>query len=267
MLEVQDAKPLNVQKNKYGDLYFKNDEFFCKINNSGAIHEDYIIYAPKCDFETYMYTWKNKTLANYLRTSIQFYGHLHPDCTHIVISDRLSISCGRNINVGLSDGCAQYFYLSNFTLPFFKQTWLVRYMNAVESHNQTLDLSILDEKHDIYWIMLKSHFYDNHKMLCDKYADKCNSTLHDFFKTFSKRSRFRDSLPWMPGFIHHILKPIWKEYNIPIYPNKPNMYESLHVEEVEIDYYNECPHFESSKDEIVIRNSIIATTILGFEDL
>lgn len=278
MLEVQGAKPLIVQKSKYNDLYFRNDEFFCIIRKSGIIQEDNIIYAPKCDFETYMFTWKNKTLARYLRTCIQFFGFLHPECKTIEICDKLSIRCGRSMNIESLDGCAQYFYLSNFTLPFFKQTWFVRYMNAVEKEKTfgygKLDVSELDKKYTLGWIMGRSYVMNSNLyfMLHDKYTNICNASasIHEFFKTFTKRSRFMHCLPWLPGFIKNEMNPVYKDYIIPVYPTNTemqSMYESIHVEEVEIDYYDECPHFEDTKNEIVIRNSIIATMLFSMEDV
>jgi hypothetical protein len=276
MLEVQGAKPLNVQCDKFKGYYFKNDEFHCRIYD-GKVRN--LIYLPKCDFETYMFTWKNQTLARYFRACIQFYGYKHPEKKCICIEDKLSVDCGRTTNLwDEPNGGAQYMYLTNFTTAFFKQSWFVRYMNAelilrdYEKDNKdklcTLDEVIKPGTSSALQVMSRSFIYLHD--IAEKYETifKSCTSVYDFFKCFTKRSRFKDGVPWIAGYIHHQIRPFYKYYKIPIHPihQTSSFYDSVIVEQTE--YFDEYAFasFEGTADEIVIQNEIVSTMHFSAED-
>lgn len=271
MLKVQGAKSLTVQRDKYNDYYFKNDEFYCRIID-GRVRN--LIYLPKCDFETYMFTWKNQTLGQYFRACIQFYGYKHPEHKYVYIDDKLSIDCGRSIDLESPNGGAQYMYLTNFTTAFFKQNWFARYMNAVPNpreyeKNKKSKLYIIDEEikpsSSALRVMSRSYMY--FYKIADKYEKTFKSckSIHEFFKCFTKRSQFNDGVPWIAGYIHHEIRPFYEEYKIPIHPTSQS-YASVIVDEIE--YFDESMFsgFEGTHSEIVIQNELISTMQFSAED-
>jgi hypothetical protein len=261
MLEVQDAKPLTIERHKYEGLYFKNDEFYCKIYD-GRIQE--LIYTPKCDFETFMYTWKNKILARYLRTCIQYYAFVYPTYTTITISDELSIR-------GVECERYQFLYLTNLMVAFFKQTWFMRYMNAVlEDEDDVFDTTPLDTASPDFDLMMSRAWMSGYGDISAKYRKVCkeSKTVFDFLKLFTKRSRFKDCISWIFGYIKNEIRPIFKNYKIPIYPlsvSETKTFESVTCTHVE--HFEECPYIEGKESEIVIRNEIIYTSSFSWADV
>lgn len=258
MLEVQGAKPLTVQRVRYEGLYFKNTEFYCKIYG-GSIST--LTYAPKCDIETYMYTWKNQILARYIHTCIQYYAYIFPKYKRIELTDKLSIHCGRSITN------SQFLYLTNLSIAFFMEPWCVRYLNAVS--DETIDTSMLQKEDNssplhLGLIMARSYIYDG--TIVKKYEKLCESykTIYDFLKVFTKRSRFKDCLTWMPGMIYHTTHPLYKTYKVAVNPTSQT-FDSVVCEDVE--YFEDCPYIEDSASEIVIQNEIIYTMSFSLADV
>jgi hypothetical protein len=260
MLEVQGAKPLTVQRDKYKGLHFKNNEFICDIHN-GIIYD--VMYAPKCDIETYMFTWKNQILARYIKTCAQYYMHLFQEHKYIKLTDKLAIHCGQSIQN------AKFLFLSNLCVAFFMQSWCVRYLQAVPEAEETLDLEPLLKMDPTYplhlgLIVIHSGWYDD--LMVSKYQKVCESykTLSEFFKLFTKRSRFKDCLTWLPGIINHNVNPVYKHYKIP-FLSICQTFDSVVC--VDVEHFEDSPYIHDSLSEIVIRNKIIYTTSFSWAEV
>lgn len=258
MLEVQGAKPLTVQRNKYKGMYFKNDEFHCKINN-GKLHE--LSYAPKCDIETYMFTWKNQILARYIKACVCYYVYAFPEFKTVEITDKLAIHCDRSIQN------AHFLFLSHFTVGFFMQPWCVRYLQA--EPEEVLDYTPLLKQvnKDPYYLdllIVRSMTPDD--SMSKKYRKVCASynTLADFLKLFTKRSRFNDCITWLPGIIRHEVDATHRRYTIQA-PPASLTFDSVICTDVE--YFEDVPYWKASAEEIVIRNEIIYTSGFTWADV
>lgn len=258
MLEIQGAKPLTVQRNQYKGMYFKNEEFHCKIHR-GDLYE--LTYAPKCDIETYMFTWKNQILARYIKTCVRYYTHVFPEYKSITINDKLAIHCDRSIQN------AQFLFLSCFSVAFFMQPWCVRYLQAEPEENLDYTPLLKQVNKDPYYLdllMVRSFAIDDD--MSKKYNNVCAShkTLLDFFKIFTKRSRFKDCITWLPGIIRHEVDATHKRYKIlalPVYQT----FDSVVCTEVE--YFEDIPYYKASAEEIIIRNEIIYTSGFTWADV
>jgi hypothetical protein len=261
MLEVQGAKPLIVERNKYKSIYFKNDEFHCKIHD-GKVYQ--LTYAPKCDIETYMFTWKNKILARYIKTCIRYYAFTFPEFKTIEITDQLAIHCDRQIQN------AHFMFLSTFSIAFFMQPWCVRYLQA--EPEEDLDFSPLiteDRKYPPHLglLMIKSMAPDYEIERKYNKVFESYKTLADFLKLFTKRSRFMDCITWLPGVVYHEVHKSNNVYKIPI-PSQPTQTQTFDsVVYTDVEYFEDIPYFNPSASEIVIRNQIIYTTSLTWADV